>query len=279
MILTTDEPTNTKAIAWVHTYRKSPVCYLQPGHGPSIYGQKEFRRRARQRDPLVRRATWAVGEIGEDYAGGDSCADACARRRAIGDRSRPPTVRLRPLKQMRQRAGSFSSGVNQRELIGASGFTVWLDGSITCGRPATSRTGLPAASSFTAQGKSSVGRAAGKAHAERAVKNRRRPWALQRARGTMRHFGQEIQFDVRYTFPCPLPSTREQLRPSFIDTVTCPQSHLITDDLAQAGVRSDNRKSWGFWHSIRIRTFVIRGKSLLICSRTPRSGSVISAEG
>jgi uncharacterized protein len=43
VILTTNEPTNTKAIAWVHTYRKSPVCYLQSGHGPSIYGQKEFR--------------------------------------------------------------------------------------------------------------------------------------------------------------------------------------------------------------------------------------------
>ena len=42
VILTTDEPTNTKAIAWVHKYRNSPVCYLQSGHGPSIYGQKEF---------------------------------------------------------------------------------------------------------------------------------------------------------------------------------------------------------------------------------------------
>ena len=43
VILTTDEPTNTKAIAWVHTYRKSPVCFLQLGHGTSIYGQKEYR--------------------------------------------------------------------------------------------------------------------------------------------------------------------------------------------------------------------------------------------
>lgn len=42
VILTTSEPTNTKEIAWVHTYRKSPVCYLQLGHGTSIYGQKEF---------------------------------------------------------------------------------------------------------------------------------------------------------------------------------------------------------------------------------------------
>ncbi len=43
VILTTDEPTNYKAIAWVHTYRKSPVCFLQLGHGTSIYGRKEFR--------------------------------------------------------------------------------------------------------------------------------------------------------------------------------------------------------------------------------------------
>jgi uncharacterized protein len=43
VILTTNEPTNCKAIAWVHTYRKSSVCYLQLGHGTSIYGQKEFR--------------------------------------------------------------------------------------------------------------------------------------------------------------------------------------------------------------------------------------------
>lgn len=43
VILTTSEPTNYKAIAWVHTYRKSRVCFLQSGHGPSVYGQKEFR--------------------------------------------------------------------------------------------------------------------------------------------------------------------------------------------------------------------------------------------
>jgi uncharacterized protein len=43
VILTTKEPTNNPAVAWVHTYRKSPVCYFQLGHGTSIYGQKEFR--------------------------------------------------------------------------------------------------------------------------------------------------------------------------------------------------------------------------------------------
>jgi hypothetical protein len=42
VILTTDEPSNMKAIAWVHTYRKSPVCYFQLGHGPNAYSCKGF---------------------------------------------------------------------------------------------------------------------------------------------------------------------------------------------------------------------------------------------
>jgi hypothetical protein len=37
VLLSTDTPTNIKAIAWVHTYRKSPVCYFQLGHGESAY--------------------------------------------------------------------------------------------------------------------------------------------------------------------------------------------------------------------------------------------------
>jgi uncharacterized protein len=42
VILTTNEPTNNPAVAWVHTYHKSRVCYFQLGHGTSVYGQKEF---------------------------------------------------------------------------------------------------------------------------------------------------------------------------------------------------------------------------------------------
>jgi type 1 glutamine amidotransferase len=38
VLLTTDQPANTREIAWTHTYRKSPVCYIQLGHGPSAYG-------------------------------------------------------------------------------------------------------------------------------------------------------------------------------------------------------------------------------------------------
>ena len=37
VLLTTDQPANVKAIAWVHTYRHTPVFYLQLGHGESAY--------------------------------------------------------------------------------------------------------------------------------------------------------------------------------------------------------------------------------------------------
>jgi uncharacterized protein len=57
VFLTTDEPTNYKAIAWTHTYRKAPVCYYQLGHGTSIYGQKEFRA------VLKNAIRWAAGRL------------------------------------------------------------------------------------------------------------------------------------------------------------------------------------------------------------------------
>jgi type 1 glutamine amidotransferase len=37
VLLTTDQPANVKAIAWVHTYRHTPVFYLQLGHGEPAY--------------------------------------------------------------------------------------------------------------------------------------------------------------------------------------------------------------------------------------------------
>ncbi len=43
VLLTTDEPSNAKAVAWVHTYRKSPVCYFQLGHDEQAYAQPAFR--------------------------------------------------------------------------------------------------------------------------------------------------------------------------------------------------------------------------------------------
>lgn len=44
VLLSTDNPANEKAIAWVHKYRQSPVCYFQLGHDAKAYGQPEFSR-------------------------------------------------------------------------------------------------------------------------------------------------------------------------------------------------------------------------------------------
>jgi len=41
-LLTTETGLNGKVLSWVHTYRKSPVCYLQLGHGPSAYSNPTF---------------------------------------------------------------------------------------------------------------------------------------------------------------------------------------------------------------------------------------------
>lgn len=42
VLLTTEEPGNAKAVAWVHTYRKSPVCYFQLGHDKKAYDNPQF---------------------------------------------------------------------------------------------------------------------------------------------------------------------------------------------------------------------------------------------
>jgi hypothetical protein len=57
VLLTTDEPSNAKAVAWVHTYRKSPVCYFQLGHDAKAYSQREFR------EFLGRAIRWTAGRL------------------------------------------------------------------------------------------------------------------------------------------------------------------------------------------------------------------------
>lgn len=42
VLLSTDAPGNAKAVAWVHTYRKSPVCYFQLGHDSKAYSNAGF---------------------------------------------------------------------------------------------------------------------------------------------------------------------------------------------------------------------------------------------
>lgn len=43
-LLTTDEPTSTKTMAWWHEYGKSRVAFIQLGHGPTAYENPNYRR-------------------------------------------------------------------------------------------------------------------------------------------------------------------------------------------------------------------------------------------
>ncbi|HOF41606.1 MAG TPA: ThuA domain-containing protein [Candidatus Hydrogenedentes bacterium] len=44
VLLTTDEPTSDKTIGWVRTYRKSRVCTIQLGHGPTIFADPMYKK-------------------------------------------------------------------------------------------------------------------------------------------------------------------------------------------------------------------------------------------
>ena len=57
VLLTTDAPTNAKAVAWVHSYRKSPVCYFQLGHGERAYANQGFAQ------VLGRAIRWTAGRL------------------------------------------------------------------------------------------------------------------------------------------------------------------------------------------------------------------------
>jgi type 1 glutamine amidotransferase len=69
VLLTTDEPQNAKAVAWVHTYRKSPVCYFQLGHAESAYSNPGFVAF------LGRAIHWAAG-----IAKADACVSVLSNR-------------------------------------------------------------------------------------------------------------------------------------------------------------------------------------------------------
>ena len=44
VLLTTDHPTSDTNIGWVRTYRKSRVCTIQLGHGPSIFAAPQYKK-------------------------------------------------------------------------------------------------------------------------------------------------------------------------------------------------------------------------------------------
>jgi len=57
VLLTTDNPTSDGPLCWVRKYTNTRVCYIQPGHGPSAYNNKNYRK-------LVKRAIkWSAGKL------------------------------------------------------------------------------------------------------------------------------------------------------------------------------------------------------------------------
>jgi len=57
VLLTVDHPDSGKVIAWTHTYKNSPIVYLQLGHGPSAYDNPNFRK------ILERSIRWVAGDM------------------------------------------------------------------------------------------------------------------------------------------------------------------------------------------------------------------------
>ncbi|MHC4720175.1 MAG: ThuA domain-containing protein [Planctomycetota bacterium] len=44
LLLTTDHPASNQALCWVRNYRGARVCCIQPGHGPSLFENPNYRR-------------------------------------------------------------------------------------------------------------------------------------------------------------------------------------------------------------------------------------------
>jgi len=56
VLLTTDHPASDKALCWVRKFRNANVCYIQMGHGPSIFANESYRRL------VVQSIRWAAGD-------------------------------------------------------------------------------------------------------------------------------------------------------------------------------------------------------------------------
>jgi uncharacterized protein len=54
-LLTTDEPTSGKTVAWAHRYGKSRVAYIQLGHGPTAFADPNYRK------VVAQAIRWAAG--------------------------------------------------------------------------------------------------------------------------------------------------------------------------------------------------------------------------
>jgi type 1 glutamine amidotransferase len=55
-LLSTDDPTSDKTIGWTRTYGNAKICFIQPGHGASIFSDETYK-------TLVARAIrWCAGK-------------------------------------------------------------------------------------------------------------------------------------------------------------------------------------------------------------------------
>lgn len=58
-LLAVDHPDSNKVIAWTHRYKKSPIVYLELGHGPTAFNNPNFRLL------LERSIRWVAGKVPE----------------------------------------------------------------------------------------------------------------------------------------------------------------------------------------------------------------------
>ncbi len=79
VLLTTDHPKSDKIVGLAKQYRNARVCYLQPGHGPDIFADPNYRQ-------LVTQAIrCAAGATAQDDAGLVSLSDLSAFCEPLGD--------------------------------------------------------------------------------------------------------------------------------------------------------------------------------------------------
>jgi uncharacterized protein len=43
-LLTTDHPKSNKIIGWINNYNNTKIVYLQPGHGPQVFENNDYRK-------------------------------------------------------------------------------------------------------------------------------------------------------------------------------------------------------------------------------------------
>lgn len=61
-LLKTAHPKSMKTIGWTHNYENSPIVFIQPGHGPTIFKNPNYRKL------VMRSIRWAAGRLGADPA-------------------------------------------------------------------------------------------------------------------------------------------------------------------------------------------------------------------